>query len=79
MEVEVQLAYEDLVAAIRQLPFDQLQRLKRDIFDREDQSSPAPEPTPHQQLLLTGPVMDDEQYNEYLNFSKNFAAWRIEQ
>ena len=79
MEVKINLTYDDVTAILRQLPADQLARLKREFFadkkEQPEQERPS-QPSEFQKLLLSGPVMDDEQYEEYLNFRKQFEAWR---
>ncbi len=37
---------------------------------------PDKETNEFQQLLLNGPVMDDEQYNQFLDNRKYFSTWR---
>lgn len=73
MELKLNIGYQELLELIRQLPASQIKKLRADLSLIEAGHKGVNE---FQELLLKGPVMDDEQYQEFLQNRKYFNAWR---
>lgn len=75
MEIKLNIGYEQLIAIINQLPTNEVNKLKAEIekisternFETIDDL---------ESLIVEGPVMSDEQYNEFEEIRKNFNQWR---
>jgi hypothetical protein len=76
MPLSLQIEYPQLLQLIKQLPPSDLQRLKQDITDL-----PIPmdeqEPNAFQRLLLSGPTMEPEQVQAYVELRDYMNAWTI--
>jgi len=75
MELKVDIEFKQLLRVIKQLPEDKMTLLKAEL------SSPiSPDITnstkKFQELLLTGPVMDNDQYKVYKETRNHFNKWR---
>lgn len=73
MELKVEVGFNELLFAVKQLPENQLEILKREISKK--QASPT-DVNSFAELLLNGPVMSDEQYKEFKETRKKFNKWR---
>jgi hypothetical protein len=73
MELKVDIAFNELLQAIQQLPKDQRAILKEELSKEEQ---PIGDMTAFQKKLLNGPVMSDEHYKAYLDTRKQFKKWR---
>lgn len=76
MEFKLNIEYNELLDLIRQLPAAQVWRLREELAtivkpDNDEQGN-----SQLRQLLLTGPVMDEIQYQDFIVNRKNFSAWR---
>lgn len=76
MELKIKIGYNEILELIKQLPKTQILQLKTDIETQIIQTKQE-EITDFQQLLLQGPVMNDEQYDEYLENRKYINKWRV--
>jgi len=76
MELTLNIGYEQLLFLIKQLPANQIAKLKTDLCDRNVLSKSKTEITEFQKFLLKGPVMSKEQYETYLENRKHFNLWR---
>ena len=63
MELKISIRFEDLLAVIRQLPADQLNRLKGELAGLEQQQ-PAPERPPISDLEAGYKAMAEDQERE---------------
>lgn len=79
MELRVRIEYEQMLEIVRQLPVDDISRLlnnTRQILEEKKQETPQSSPEDFQRLLLSAPVMSDEQYQTFLENRKLFNKWR---
>ena len=76
MELTVDLGFEQIVGLIRQLPASQIVKLKAELDNSDITVTSASEIKEFQQFLLCGPVMSDEQFNDYKQHRKQFNVWR---
>jgi len=71
MELKLNIGYQELLELVKQLPLNQQVQLKAQL-----PTIPEPKKMDLKTLLLNGPVMDDEQYEQFLENRKHFNAWR---
>lgn len=76
MELTLNIGYEQLLLLVKQLPANQIAKLKTDLDDEFVLLKAKTEITELQKFLLNGPVMSKEQYNTYLENRKHFTQWR---
>ncbi len=76
MKLTLDIGYEQLLFLIKQMPANQIAKLKNDIDDSFVILKSKKEISDFQKFLLQGPVMNDEQYENYLENRKNFNQWR---
>ncbi len=74
MQLTVNIQYEQLINIIRQLPANQIAKIKSDLEDIESVSEIKK--TDLQSFLLNGPVMSDLQYEAFLENRREFKQWR---
>ena len=78
MELKIEIAFNEILKLVNQLPPYQLQKLKRVLDDKvEPECSKNEDTPPLQKLLLEGPVMSDEEYKVFLENRKMFNSWRV--
>ena len=82
MELRMNFEYEQVWQLVHQLPLPEKQRLTaqletelRDEMAQRRQHRPADEQTEFEELLLHGPVMSDEQFEQYEEVRRNFTKW----
>ncbi len=75
MEIKLNIGYEQLIAIINQLPIDEVNKLKKEI-DRISNERNVEAVDDLESLIVNGPVMSDEKYNEFEVNRKNFNQWR---
>ena len=73
MELKLNIRYEELLNLLKQLPASQIRKLMADLALLVNRRKEKRE---FQQFLLEAPVMDDDQYQEFLANRKHFNAWR---
>lgn len=78
MELALQLNYEQILFLVKQMPVNQLIKLRTDIDEKLISDKTKTELTDFQKFILNAPVMSDEQYDAYLQNRKNFNQWRSE-
>jgi len=71
MELKLNIGYQEILELVRQLPLNQQIQLKAEL-----PANPQPEKSDLKTLLLNRPVMDDEQYEQFLENRKHFNTWR---
>lgn len=76
MELNFNIEYEQLLFLIKQLPANQIEKLKNDIEITYKFVQKEQEISEFQKLLLNGPVMSKEQYDTFLENRKHFNQWR---
>jgi len=70
MELKVEIGYEQLVQAIKQLPASKIMQLKAELAIEKPTEKHSANAVDFQKLLLSGPVMDDKQYDGYKDLRK---------
>lgn len=80
MELIVNIDYAQILQLVKQLTFDDKQRLTTVIAQelhsaKNDQPVADEESNEFQNLLLQGPVMSDEQFNHFKELRENFNTW----
>lgn len=82
MELRMNFEYEQIWQLVRQLPLRDKQRLTaqletelRDEMAQHGQQRQTDEQMEFEELLRHGPVMSDEQFEQYEEFRRNFTKW----
>lgn len=73
MELKIEIGFEELLSAIKQLPDNQLAILKQELVKKRE--TPVKN-SKLKTLLLKGPVMTDEQYKAFKETRKQLNQWR---
>lgn len=76
MELKVDIQYDQLLTLIKQLPAAKIVQLKSDLSDSFIEKKAKSEISDFQEFLLKGPVMSDDQYEQFLENRKQFNQWR---
>lgn len=76
MELKLNIGYQELVELIKQLPTNQIRRLKTELALIEEDHHMEDGGSDFQEFLSKGPVMEDEQYQVFLSNRNYFNAWR---
>ncbi|MCR9098845.1 MAG: hypothetical protein NXI25_02765 [bacterium] len=76
MELKLNIGYQELVELIKQLPANQIKRLKTELALIEKDHPTEDGGSDFQEFLSKGPVMKEEQYQVFLSNRKYFNAWR---
>jgi hypothetical protein len=74
MELKINIGYKELLELIKQLPAEQIKKLKKDL--NLDPIPSKPGASKFRDFLLQGPIMDDEQYHQFEANRQFFNAWR---
>lgn len=73
MDLNLKLNYNQLLSAIKDLPLKDFLKLKGDIMHMKPEKKGSNE---LHTLLISGPTMPDEQYEEFLKDRERFNLWR---
>ncbi len=76
MGLDINLNYEELISAIKGMPKRQIKQLKEDLMKILSDKEKEKDLSAFQELLLGGPVMDEEQFSTFQANRKHFNAWR---
>jgi len=76
MQLSADIPYEQLIDIIRQLPANQLEKLKVDLENTVAINKVENEKTDFQNFILKGPVMTNLQYAAFKENRKAFNQWR---
>jgi hypothetical protein len=82
MELRIDIEYNQLLKLVKQLPYNEKKKLTLEIekelkeknkkkaknFDKKNL-------TEFQDFLLQGPLMSDDQYNDFKELRKDFTRW----
>lgn len=74
MQLTVNIQYNQLISILKNLPANQLAKVKSEIENIEIVSNTNI--SDFQKFILEGPVMSDEQYNTFKEHRKSFNKWR---
>ncbi|HEY4325325.1 MAG TPA: hypothetical protein VGN20_15105 [Mucilaginibacter sp.] len=75
MELKADLEFMQLLQIVRKLPEDKRSQLKAELSSAQSLDE-AKSIESFQELLLRGPVMDDDQYKAYKETRNHFNKWR---
>ncbi len=75
MELKVDIGFEQLVQAIKQLPEAKIMQLKAELSEKHFSKKSSQASIDFQKLLLSGPVMDDKQYEGHKSLRSRFSKW----
>ncbi|MCO6479996.1 MAG: hypothetical protein J5I94_25385 [Phaeodactylibacter sp.] len=76
MELKLNIGYQELIELIKQLPASQIRKLKADLALIVTDNDMEKDMSDFQEFLLEGPVMEDDQYQDFLSNRKYFNTWR---
>ena len=76
MELKINIGYNELFNLIKQLPTNELFQLKVDLSKVYIHEKAKTRKKTLKSLLLTGPIMTDEQYDNYESNRKWISQWR---
>jgi len=76
MQLTVDIKYEQLIDIIRNLPANQLAKIKSDLENTVAVNKSGTGKTDFQKFLLKGPVMSHDQYSAFKENRKAFNQWR---
>lgn len=76
MELKIDLEYEQLLTLVKQLPAAKIVQLKAELSDKLIERKSKSDISEFKNFLLNGPVMNDTQYEEFLENRKWFNQWR---
>jgi hypothetical protein len=73
MHIQVDIGFEQLLEIVRNLPGEQLDRLKEEIEKNKKTKNVSVD---KESFLLSGPVFTDEQIEDILEARKTINKWR---
>ncbi|MDO8367723.1 MAG: hypothetical protein Q7T20_13060 [Saprospiraceae bacterium] len=76
MELKLKIGYAELLELIKQLPASQIFQLKSELEEKPLPTRKTVEKTAFRTLLLKGPVMSEEQYQQFLQTRAWMSQWR---
>ena len=76
MEIMVDIGFEQLLDLIKKLPAGKIKQLKTALDDDFIEEKAENELSGFQSFLLNGPIMDSDQYAQYVQDRKHFNKWR---
>lgn len=76
MQLTIDIPYEQLIDIIRNLPANQLEKIKSDLENTAPINKDENEKADFRKFILKGPVMTDEQYSAFKDNRKAFNQWR---
>ncbi len=76
MEPRMNVEYNQVLSMVKQLPDDEKKRLTLEIEkDLKEKSERKMDVDEFRAFLLKGPVMSNEQFNDFKELRKDFARW----
>lgn len=75
MELKIDIGYEQLLRLVKQLPAAKIVQLKSELSESLIENKSKSDNTEFQNFLLHGPVMTDNQYEQFLENRKWFNQW----
>ena len=76
MQLTVNINFSELLNYIRHLPANQIAKLKSELDEKEIINKAKSEKNKFQKLLLEAPVMNDDQFEQFIENRKKFNKWR---
>jgi hypothetical protein len=78
MELTSDLGYKQILHLIMQLPANQIERIKYELSETDMAEKAKKELSDFQKFILAGPIMSDEQYNNFNQQRIHLNQWRIQ-
>ncbi|GHT61429.1 hypothetical protein FACS189451_03440 [Bacteroidia bacterium] len=78
MELTLNLGYTQIIDLVRQLPANQIEKMKKELTESYVQTKAKAEVSDFQKFILTGPVMSNEQYMNFKQQRQQFNLWRTQ-
>ncbi len=76
MELKIDIGYEQLLRLVKQLPAAKMVQLKSELSENLIEEKSKSDNSEFQNFLLNGPVMTDNEYEQFLENRKWFNQWR---
>lgn len=76
MELKLEIGYEQMLEIIKQLPANQIAKLLIDAQNIVKEKKTKKDISNFQKLLLSAPIMSEEQHNTFVENRKTFSQWR---
>jgi len=76
MELKVDIGFEQLLKVINQLPTAKIIQLKAELSEKSINNEKSALTGNFEKFLLTGPVMDDHQFEQYKATRARLNKWR---
>jgi len=78
MELTLNLEYAQIINLIKQLPANQIEKIKKDLTEDFILTKTKSETSEFQKFILAGPVMSDDQYQNFKQRRQEFNLWRTQ-
>ncbi|GHV72526.1 hypothetical protein FACS1894201_02200 [Bacteroidia bacterium] len=78
MQLTVNIGYDQIVNLVKQLPANQIEKIKQEFTQEYIKAKARAEISEFQEFLLSGPVMSEQQYKEFNENREHLNAWRIQ-
>jgi len=78
MELTVNVGYAQIMDLVRQLPANQIVKIKKELPENYIQTKAKSEISDFQKFILRGPVMSDEQYMNFKQQRYHLNLWRTQ-
>ena len=78
MELTLSLEYAQIINLVKQLPANQIEKIKKELTGNFIQTKAKSEISEFQRFILTGPVMSDNQYQDFKQQRQQFNVWRTQ-
>jgi len=78
MELTLNLGYAQIIGLIKQLPANQIEKIKTELTEDFIWTKAKSEISDFQKFILTGPVMSTEQYQDFKQQRQQFNLWRTQ-
>jgi hypothetical protein len=76
MDLTVKIGYDEILNLVKQLPASKIKQLQEVVNQDFISKKAKQEISTFQDFLLKGPVMSDEQLNQFNENRKSFSEWR---
>ena len=76
MELTLNLGFGQIVNLLNQLPANQIAKIKYEFSEFHIAEKAKSEISDFQKFILTGPVMSEEQYSNFIQQRQSFDTWR---
>ena len=76
MELTSRLGYRQVLGIVRQLPDYQIEKIKNELMKNFMRTKTKLEVSDFQRFILSGPVMSDNQYENFQQQREHFSLWR---